>query len=227
MVHLLCHLWAVYSATHSTNTLVHRARFFVPRKKSCTRVQRCIGHDTQEHVWMKRVTQFVCGSCLLDLSKSVLIAEAFSNHNSPMVAVCITSWYPKFNTSSRSHFGWPPSAIHKMTGLAVVANCCERWRMHCRIYQPQHNDHPQVTQGEAGGKPVETFCKYCVRLVNWVWRKKCVPHRDRSSFFTVVSLILPSLYLNHLQRHNQRKPSGLYLRRCHKRWQEHHQLLMN
>ena len=52
--------------------------------------------------------------------------------------------------------------------------------MHCRIYQPQYHDHPQ---GEAGGKPVETFCKYCVRLVNWVWRKKCVPHRDLSSFF--------------------------------------------
>ena len=30
--------------------------------------------------------------------------------------MCITSWYPKFNGS---HFGlpWPPSSIHRMTGL--------------------------------------------------------------------------------------------------------------
>ena len=28
--------------------------------------------------------------------------------------VCITSWYPKFN---RSHFGLPPSSIHRMTSL--------------------------------------------------------------------------------------------------------------
>ena len=29
-------------------------------------------------------------------------------------AVGITSWYPKFNGS---HFGLPPSSVHKMTGL--------------------------------------------------------------------------------------------------------------
>ena len=31
-----------------------------------------------------------------------------------MGLVCITSWYPNFN---RSHFGLPPSEIHRMTGL--------------------------------------------------------------------------------------------------------------
>ena len=30
-----------------------------------------------------------------------------------MCPVCITSWYPKFNGS---HFGLPPSSIHRMTG---------------------------------------------------------------------------------------------------------------
>ena len=30
------------------------------------------------------------------------------------LACCITSWYPEFNGS---HFGLPPSSIHRMTGL--------------------------------------------------------------------------------------------------------------
>ena len=33
---------------------------------------------------------------------------------SPMGLVRITSWYPNFN---ESHFGLPPSEIHRMTGL--------------------------------------------------------------------------------------------------------------
>ena len=38
----------------------------------------------------------------------------FSDFREPMGLVRITSWYPVFNGS---HFGLPPSEIHRMTGL--------------------------------------------------------------------------------------------------------------
>ena len=60
-----------------------------------------------------------------------------------MGAVCIKSWYPKFNGS---HFGLPPSSIHKMTGLggkwcerlhkrtAPIETCHKLWELIHRSY---------------------------------------------------------------------------------------------
>ena len=44
----------------------------------------------------------------------VLTAVPLCNTQRAMGLVCITSWYPNFNGS---HFGLPPSQIHRMTGL--------------------------------------------------------------------------------------------------------------
>ena len=65
-----------------------------------------------EAIWLAaksvyKITRRSCNSCELG----------------QMGLVRITSWYPKFNGS---HFGLPPSEIHRMTGLP---QSCELWRM--------------------------------------------------------------------------------------------------
>ena len=51
-------------------------------------------------------------STMLMLNKRILLLPA--GIKTWIEAVCITSWYPKFNGS---HFDLPPSSIHRMTGL--------------------------------------------------------------------------------------------------------------
>ena len=57
-----------------------------------------------------------------------------------MGLVHITSWYPNFNGS---HFGLPPSEIHRMTG---VAKLCELWRIRTGPIKLLATGHSSICQ---------------------------------------------------------------------------------
>ena len=72
---------------------------------------------------------------------------AIESMNTAMGLVCITSWYPNFNGS---HFGLPPSEIHRMTGLPpkIVWTMTYSHRPHQSIRNTESTIHTESKQNK-------------------------------------------------------------------------------
>ena len=78
-----------------------------------------------------------------------------------MGLVRITSWYPNFNGS---HFGLPPSEIHRMTGLPpkIVWTMTCSHRPHCTSWIDMIATDPEVSKWDQSRWPSTGFHRHCV-----------------------------------------------------------------
>ena len=82
-------------------------------------------------------------------------------------AVCITSLYPKCNGS---HFGLPPSSIHKMTGWVAISHIL--WRMRtAAIFSPLQPLTASFSEvGIAADSLTVSTCRATISAVQDVWQ---------------------------------------------------------